>query len=91
MWFYMECSQASASPLDGHTFISEDILRINMNLKSNSALVTIALLSLMLAVISSVVIWGEVSSAVKIGMFALGFSAGVAVGAWIARRSRQEL
>ena len=57
-------------------------------MKSNSTLVIIALLLLILAVASSTVIWGEVSSAVKIGMFALGFGSGVASGAWIARRQK---
>jgi hypothetical protein len=55
--------------------------------KSNSTLVVIALLSLILAVVSSLVIWGEAGSAVKIGMFAFGFASGVAAGALLARRS----
>jgi len=55
--------------------------------KSNSTLVVIALLSLVLAVVSSVVIWGEADSAVKIGMFAFGFASGVAAGVLLARRS----
>lgn len=57
-------------------------------MKSNSTLVIIALLSLLLAVVSSAVLWGEVSSAVKIGMFAFGFGSGVGAGAWIARRQK---
>lgn len=57
-------------------------------MKSNSTLVIIGLLSLLLAVVSSAVLWAEVSSAVKIGMFALGFGSGVAAGAWIARRQK---
>ena len=56
-------------------------------MKSNSTLVVIALLSLVLAVVSSVVIWGEADSAVKIGMFAFGFASGVAAGVLLARRS----
>jgi hypothetical protein len=59
-------------------------------MKSNNTLVMLALLALLVAVVSSVVIWGEVSSAVKIGMFALGFGAGVPVGAWNARRASQQ-
>lgn len=57
-------------------------------MKSNNTLIAIALLSLILAIISSAVIWGDVSSGVKIGMFAFGFSAGVASGSLIARRSK---
>jgi hypothetical protein len=56
-------------------------------MKSNNALVVIGLLSLVLAVASSVVIWGEAGSAVKIGMFAFGFASGVVSGALLVRRS----
>lgn len=56
-------------------------------MKSNSTLVVIALLSLVLAVVSSVVIWPEAGSAIKIGMFAFGFASGVASGALLAKRS----
>jgi len=55
-------------------------------MKSNNALVGIALLFLILAVASSVSIWGGISSAVKIGMFAFGFGAGIGAGTLIARR-----
>ena len=57
-------------------------------MKSNNVLVVIALLSLSFAVISSVSLWGEVGSAVKIGMFAFGFGSGAAAGVLLARRSR---
>jgi hypothetical protein len=57
-------------------------------MKSNNALVGTAILFLILATVSSVVIWSEVGSAVKIGMFALGFGSGIAVGTLIARRSK---
>jgi uncharacterized protein YebE (UPF0316 family) len=60
-------------------------------MKSNNTLVIISLLSLILAVVSSAVLWGEVSSAVKIGMFAFGFGSGVAAGVWIARRQKGSL
>ena len=56
-------------------------------MKSNNVLVVIALLSLVLAVVSSAVIWGEAGSAVKLGMFAFGFASGVAAGAFLARRT----
>jgi hypothetical protein len=57
-------------------------------MKSDRALIGIALLLLALAVLSSAVVWAEVSSAVKIGMFAFGFGPGVAVGTWMDRRSK---
>ncbi len=57
-------------------------------MKSNNALIGTALLFLIMAVSSSITLWGEVSSPVKIGMYAFGFGTGVAVGALIARRSR---
>ena len=57
-------------------------------MKSNGTLVIIALLLLILAVASSAVLWGEVSSAVKIGMFAFGFGSGVGAGAWLVRRQK---
>lgn len=56
-------------------------------MKSNNALIATALLFLVMAVTTSVVLWGDVSSPVKIGMFAFGFSSGIAVGTLIARRS----
>lgn len=57
-------------------------------MKSNNTLITIALLSLILATASAVTLWGEVSSPVKIAMFAFGFSSGVAVGTLNARRAK---
>ena len=58
-------------------------------MKSNNALVGIALLFLILAVAASAEIWGEVSTPVKIGMFAFGFGSGVAAGVLINRRRNQ--
>lgn len=57
-------------------------------MKSNNTLVGIALLFVVLAATSSVVLWSEIASAVKIGMFAFGFGSGIAAGAIIARRSK---
>lgn len=57
-------------------------------MKSNNALVAVALVSLILAVTASVTLWDDVGMAVKIGMFAFGFASGVSVGTIIARRSR---
>jgi hypothetical protein len=56
-------------------------------MKSNNALIATALLFLVMAVTTSFVLWADVSSPVKIGMFAFGFSAGIMVGTVIARRS----
>jgi hypothetical protein len=58
-------------------------------MKSNNTLVGTALLFLLMAVASSVTLWGDVSSPVKIGMFAFGFSAGIAAGTLIARRTKR--
>jgi len=57
-------------------------------MKSNNALIGIALLFLILAVASSVTIWGTVSAPVKIAMFAFGFASGIVAGTLIARRSK---
>ena len=57
-------------------------------MKSNNAMVGIALLFLILATTASVAIWEDVSSPVKIGMFAFGFGSGVAVGTLFARRAK---
>jgi hypothetical protein len=55
-------------------------------MKSNNTLIGTALLFLIMAVSSSVTLWGSVSSPVKIGMFAFGFATGIMVGTLIARR-----
>ena len=57
-------------------------------MKSTNTLIGISLLFLILAAATSVAIWGDVSSPVKIGMFAFGFGSGVAAGTLIARRSK---
>jgi hypothetical protein len=57
-------------------------------MKSNNALIGMGLFFLVIAVSSSITLWADVSSPVKIGMFACGFSAGIAVGTLIARRSK---
>ena len=57
-------------------------------MKSNNALIGTALLFLIMAVSSSITLWGAVSSPVKIGMFAFGFGTGIAAGTLVARRSK---
>ena len=57
-------------------------------MKSNNALIGMALLFLIMAVSSSVTLWSDVSSPVKIGMYAFGFATGIVVGTLIARRSK---
>lgn len=54
-------------------------------MKSNNVLIGLALLFLVLAASISVISWADVSSAVKIGMFAFGFGSGVTTGILIAR------
>ena len=58
-------------------------------MKSNNALIGMALLFLALATLASVLVWSDVSFAIKIGMYAFGFSTGVAAGALITNRRNQ--
>lgn len=55
-------------------------------MKSNNVLIGIALVFLALAVTVSATVWGDISSAVKIGMYAFGFSTGIAAGVIFSRR-----
>lgn len=55
-------------------------------MKSNTALLGMAILFLIMAVSASVVLWADISQAAKIGMFASGFGCGVTAGPLIARR-----
>ena len=55
-------------------------------MKSNNALIATALLFLAMAVSASITLWGNVSSSVKIAMYAFGFTTGIMVGTLIARR-----
>jgi hypothetical protein len=57
-------------------------------MKSNTVVVGIGLLFLVFATAASITLWMDVSSPVKIGMFAFGFGSGVAVGTLIARRAK---
>ena len=57
-------------------------------MKSNPALAGTALLFLLLGTVSSITLWADISSPVKIGMFAFGFGAGIAAGTLIARRPK---
>ena len=57
-------------------------------MKSNNVLIGTALLFLLMAVTTSVVIWGNISSPVKIAMYAFGFSTGIVAGTLIARRAK---
>lgn len=64
-------------------------VKMENKMKSNNALIVISLLSLVLAVVTSTVVWGDITSAVKIGMYAFGFVTGVAAGALIVKRRNQ--
>jgi len=55
-------------------------------MKSNNSLIIMAVLFLLFATVSSVVIWSDVSFAVKIGFFAFGYGAGVPTGVLVSRR-----
>jgi hypothetical protein len=56
-------------------------------LKSNNYLIGLSILFFVFAAAFSVVFWGDVSFAAKVGFFALGFGSGVTAGQWFARRS----
>lgn len=57
-------------------------------MKSNNVLIGMALLFLALTALASTVMWSDVSFTVKIGMYAFGFSSGVAAGAVIIRQKK---
>ncbi len=57
-------------------------------MKSNNSLIIMAVLFLLFAAVSSVVIWADISTAAKIGFFAFGYGAGIPTGILIARRQR---
>jgi len=57
-------------------------------MKSNTVIAGIGLLFLVFAVASSITLWMDISSPVKIGMFVFGFGSGIAAGTLIARRAK---
>lgn len=59
-------------------------------MKPNNVLIGMAVLFLALATLASALVWDEVVFAVKVGMYAFGFSTGVAAGVLIVK-SRNRL
>ena len=59
----------------------------DLAMKSNNYLIGLSILFFVFAAAFSVVFWGDVSLAAKVGFFALGFGSGVTAGQWFARRS----
>lgn len=57
-------------------------------MKSNNSLIIMAVLFLLFATVSSVVIWADISTAAKIGFFAFGYGAGIPTGVLISKRQR---
>ena len=55
-------------------------------MKSNNSLIIMAVMFLLFATVSSVVIWSDVSIAAKIGFFAFGYGAGIPTGVLVSRR-----
>ena len=55
-------------------------------MKSNNILIGLSILFFVLAAAFSLVFWADVSLAVKIAFFVLGFGSGVTAGQWFARR-----
>lgn len=58
-------------------------------MKSKHTLIVMALIFLVMAVSTSVGIWADISTPVKLGMFVYGFGSGVAVGGWFAAINRK--
>ena len=56
-------------------------------MKENNYLIILSITFFVFAAAFSVVFWGDVSLAAKIGFFAFGFGSGVTAGQWSARRS----
>ncbi|UCF27110.1 MAG: hypothetical protein JSW42_10740 [Chloroflexota bacterium] len=56
-------------------------------MKSSNSLIGVSILFFVFAAAFSVLFWGDVSWAAKIGLFVLGFGSGVTAGQWLARRS----
>ena len=57
-------------------------------MKSNNSLIIMSILFLLFATVASMVIWSDVSSAARIGLFAFGFGAGIPAGVLISRSKR---
>ena len=57
-------------------------------MKSNNNLMVMAILFLLFAAVSSVVIWSDISTAAKIGFFAFGYGAGIPTGVLLSRRHK---
>ena len=55
-------------------------------MKLNNSLIIMAVMFLLFATVSSVVIWSDVSIAAKIGFFAFGYGAGIPTGVLASRR-----
>ena len=56
-------------------------------MKSKNALIILSILFFVFAAAFSVLFWGDVPMAAKIGLFVFGFGSGVTAGQWFARRS----
>ena len=56
-------------------------------MKSDNNLIILSIMFFVFAAGFSVVFWGDVSLAAKIGLFALGFGSGVTAGQWFTRQS----
>lgn len=57
-------------------------------MKTNHAMVILAVLFLLFAAAASVTLWSDIASPAKIGMYAFGFGTGIAAGTLIARRAK---
>lgn len=55
-------------------------------MNSNNTLIGLSIMFFVFAAALSVVLWGDVSSAAKIGFFAFGFASGITAGQWLAKK-----
>jgi tellurite resistance protein TehA-like permease len=62
--------------------------RRKLKVKEDQRFLISAIMFFVIAVVLSVVTWGDVSLAAKIGFFAFGFASGISAGTWhMLRRS----
>lgn len=55
-------------------------------MNSSNSMIIISILFFVFAAAFSIVFWGDVSWAAKIGLFVLGFGSGVTAGQWVTKR-----
>ena len=57
-------------------------------MKTRNGMLALAIMFFVFAAGFSVIFWGEVSLAAKIGLYALGVSSGLMLGGWVSQRNQ---